>query len=178
MPNRYPQEAVTRDGRRLLIRPMSAADGDALYGFFSSLPAAARRFAWNRIDDRQLIDSWCQNINYDKAFPLLAFDRSRVVADVTLHCRDGGPLRRVGRIAWMIDPDFRGVGLGTLLVNHFIGIARGRGLHHLTCMLIADLEADAIEVLSGLGFVASSFPGYGVDPDGNRHDMTKMILEL
>ena len=52
MPNRYPQEAVTRDGRPLLIRPMKAADGDALYDFFQRLPAETRRFAWDRISDR------------------------------------------------------------------------------------------------------------------------------
>ena len=31
----------------------------------------------------------------------------------------------------MIDPAFRGVGLGTLLVNQFIDIAREKGLRHL-----------------------------------------------
>ena len=58
MPNRYPQEAMTRDGRRLLIRPMTAADGDALYEFFMRLPEASRRFAWNRIEDRATRSRW------------------------------------------------------------------------------------------------------------------------
>lgn len=178
MPNRYPQEAVTRDGRRLLIRPMKSSDGDALHEFFQRLPAETRRFAWNQIGDRGLIDRWCRDLDYSKVFPLLALDRSRVVANVSLQHREKGPLRLVGRITWLLEPSFRGVGLGMLLVNHFIGIARERGLRHLTCMLISDLEADAVQVLAGLGFQASSFPGYGVDPDGNPYDMTKMILEL
>ena len=78
----------------------------------------------------------------------------------------------------MIDPEYRGVGLGTLLVNHFIGIARINGLRHLTCMLITDLEADAIQTLAGLGFESFVIPGYGTDPDGEAHDMTKMVLKL
>ena len=53
----------------------------------------------------------------------------------------------VGRISWMIDPEFRGVGLGTLMVNHLIDIARDHGLRHLSCMLISDLEADAVQTL-------------------------------
>ena len=178
MPNRYPQEAVTRDGRRLLIRPMDASDGDALHEFFRRLPAEVRRFAWNRIGDRAVVDRWCRELDYSKVFPLLAFDRSQVVADVSLHHREKGPLRMVGRVTWLIDPRYRGVGLGTLLINHFIGVARRRGLRHLTCMLISDLEADAVKVLAGLGFQASRFPGYGVDPDGRPHDMTQMILAL
>ncbi len=178
MPNRYPQEAVTRDGRRLLIRPMNPSDGDALHGFFRRLPDEVRRFAWNRIGDRAVVDRWCRELDYSKIFPLLAFDRSEAVADVTLHHHEQGPLRMAARITWLIDPRYRGVGLGTLLVNHFIGVARQRGLRHLTCMLISDLEGDAIRVLADLGFTASHFPGYGVDPDGKPHDMTMMILEL
>jgi GNAT superfamily N-acetyltransferase len=78
----------------------------------------------------------------------------------------------------MIDPEFRGAGLGTTLVNHLIGIARERGMRHLSCMLISDLEADAVRTLQTLGFTSHVEPGYGTDPDGNQHDMTKLILKL
>ena len=40
-----------------------------------------------------------------------------MVADASLHRREFGPLRLVGRIKWLIDPEFRGVGLGMTLVN-------------------------------------------------------------
>lgn len=178
MPNRYPQEAALRDGRRVLIRPFQAKDTEALYEFFQSLPDENRRFAWDRIDDRSLVESWGQNLDYEKAFPLLALDGTRVVADATLHRRAGGPLRLVGRVKWLIDPEFRGVGLGTLLVQQFINHGRVNGLRHLTCMLISDLESDAVETLEGLGFDSFPIPGYGTDPDGNQHDMTKLVLKL
>jgi hypothetical protein len=45
-------------------------------------------------------------------------------------------------------------------------------------MLISDLEADAVKTLQGLGFQSYVMPGYGTDPDGNQHDMTKLILRL
>ena len=50
MPTRYPQEAVLRDGRRLLVRPFTENDVDSLYEFFLHLPQEVRRFAWDRID--------------------------------------------------------------------------------------------------------------------------------
>jgi GNAT superfamily N-acetyltransferase len=178
MPNRYPQEAALRDGRRVLIRPFTSRDTGVLYDFFQRLPEETRRFAWDRIADRGLIEGWGRNLDYGKAFPLLALDGTRVVADATLHRREGGPLRLVGRVKWLLDPDFRGVGLGTLLVNQFINHARANGLRHLTCMLITDLEADAVHTLEGLGFDAFVIPGYGTDPDGNQHDMTKLVLRL
>ena len=178
MPHRYPQEAVLRDGRRVLLRPFNAKDTDALYEFFHRLPLNYRRFAWDNIDNRQLIETWGREIDYERVFPLIAVDGNRIVADATLHRRDGGPLRLVGRIKWMIDPDFRGVGLGTTLVNQLVGIARERGLRHVNSMLISDLEADAVKTLEGLGFTSYVQPGYGTDPDGNQHDMTKLILRL
>jgi GNAT superfamily N-acetyltransferase len=178
MPDRYPQEAVLRDGRRVLLRPFSSNDTGALYEFFHRLPMNYKRFAWDNVDNRSLIESWGKSIDYAKAFPLLAFDGKRIVADATLHRRHGGPLRLVGRIKWMIDPEFRGAGLGTILVKELVAVARDHGLRHVNSMLISDLEADAVKTLEGLGFKGFVQPGYGTDPDGNQHDMTKLILKL
>jgi GNAT superfamily N-acetyltransferase len=178
MPHRYPQQVALRDGRKVLLRPFTAADTEALYDFFHRLPSEYRRFAWDPVENRALIESWGANIDYSKVLPLLALDRGRIVADATLHRRERGPLRLVGRVKWMIDPEFRGVGLGTTLVSDFITIARERGLRHLNCMLISDLEADAVKTLEGLGFQSYVMPQYGTDPDGNQHDMTKLILKL
>jgi len=178
MPHRFPQEAVLRDGRRVLLRPFTRKDVGALHEFFLRIPEESRRFAWDRVSDRKVIERWGRELDYEKAFPMLALDGGKVVADATLHRRDRGPLRLVGRIKWMIDPEWRGVGLGALLVNHFIDSARAIGLKHLNCALISDLEADAVRVLSELGFSPHVLPGYATDPDGNAHDMTHMVLKL
>ena len=178
MPNRYPQETILRDGRKVLLRPFAEKDVDALCAFFQGLPTSYRRFAWDPIDNRATIERWAREIDYNKALPIVALDGNRIVADATLHRRKGGPLRLVGRIKWMIDPAWRGAGLGTLLVNHFIDIARTSGLRHLNAMLISDLEADAVTTLKHLGFIEYVMPGYGTDPDGDQHDMTKLVLKL
>ena len=178
MPHRFPQEAVLRDERKVMLRPFTERDTDALYDFFHHLPPEYQRFAWDPIDSRPLIQSWGENIDYAKVFPLLAWANNKIVADATLHRRKGGPLRLVGRIKWMIDPEFRGIGLGTMLVNHLIDIAREHGLRHVSTMLISDLEADAVKTLETLGFKSYVQPGYGTDPDGNQHDMTKLVLKL
>ena len=161
-----------------MIRPFRSDDVDELHRFFIGLPADWRRFAWDRIENRGLVESWADNIDYDKVLPLLAFDGSRIVADASLHRREFGPLRLAGRIKWLIDPAFRGVGLGAMLVNLLMDAARNRGLQNLTCMLISDLEQDAIEILKPLGFEEYRIPGYGTDPDGNPHDMSKLVFSF
>ena len=178
MPIRYPQEAVLRDGRRLLVRPFTANDVDALFEFFLRIPQEVRRFAWDRIDKHSVVEGWGHELDYSKVLPLLALDGNKIVADATLHRREGSPLRLVGRVKWLLDPSYRGAGLGTLLVNNFIATARVDGLRHLTCMLISDLESDAVQTLRDMGFDGYTIPGYGTDPDGNQHDMIKMVLKL
>lgn len=178
MPQRFPLETVLRDGRRLLVRPFVQRDTQALHEFFLRLPSDLRRFAWDNIESRALVESWGENLDYGKVLPLLALDGSRIVADATLHRREGGPLRLVGRIKWLIDPGYRGQGLGIQLVNTFITIAREQGLKHLVCMLIADSEADAVRTLREMGFAEWTIPSYGTDPDGAQHDMVMMVLKL
>ena len=178
MPTTYPMEAALRDGRRLLIRPFTSRDTEALWQFFQRLPQRYRRFAWDRIDDRSVIERWGRMVDFSKAYPLLAFDGNRIVADATLHRRDGGPLRHVGRVKWLVDQDYRGLGLGTQLIHQFIRIGKANGLRHLSCMLISDLEADAVQTLENLGFQKHVVAGYGADPDGAEHDMTYLTLRL
>jgi len=178
MPHRFPQETALRDGRRLLVRPFSQLDGAALWDFFQRLPGDFRRFAWDNIEDPAVVERWSQNIDYGKVLPLLALDGHTIVADASLHRRTHGPLRRVARLKWLLDPEYRGVGLGTSLVNTMIGIAVEQGMRHLTTLLIADLEADAIATLAELGFEQISLPGYGTDLDGAPHDMVKLTLKL
>ena len=178
MPDRFPQEAVLRNGKHVLIRPFNAHDTEELYEFFQRLPADVRRLAWDNIEDHALVETWGRNINYDSVMPLVAFDGQHVVADATLHRRDRGPLRLVGRVKWLLDPAYRSQGLGVILVNNLIAIAQKHGLRHLSCMLFPEHEDDAIKTLSELGFEKYVIPGYGTDPDGNQYDMVKLVLKL
>ena len=111
MHDRFPQEAFLRDGSRLLVRPFTAADTGALWAFFHGLPEDVRRFAWDRIDNRALIEQWGLELDYDRVLPLIATDGHRIVADATLHRRKGSPLRLVGRIKWLMEPKYRGQGI-------------------------------------------------------------------
>ena len=178
MPHRFPQEAVLRDGRRVLLRPFAKRDVSALHDLFQRLPEETRRFAWDRVGERATIERWGRELDYEKVFPLLALDGSRRWWATPRSTARSRSAAATGRIKWTIDPAYRGVGLGSLLVNHFIDTARGIGLKHLNCMLITDLEDDAVRVLADLGFRRYEIPGYGVDPDGNAHDMTLLVLAL
>jgi RimJ/RimL family protein N-acetyltransferase len=145
--HRYPQEVLLRDGRRVLLRPFEVSDVDELHAFFLRLPERDRRFAWERIEDRAVVEAFARELDYSKTFPLIAVHEGRVIADATLHFRRTGPLRLVGRVRWLIDPEYRHQGLGSTMMKQFIEIARENDLRRLTCMVISQLEEHATEVL-------------------------------
>jgi len=108
-----------------------------------------------------VVERWGRELDYESVFPLLALDGGRIGRG--RHAAPAGPgavarASVIGAIKWMLDPAFRGVGLGSLLVNHFIDTGRHNGLKHLNCMLISDLEADAIKVLSSSASARSPSP--------------------
>ena len=178
MPIQFPQEAGLRDARRVIIRPFAPTDADNLHAFFRSLPESTKRSAWDRIEAREVVDSWVEDLDYEKAVSLLALDGTNIVADATLHYRRYGPLRRVGRLKWLMDPAWYGVGVGVALITNFIQMARDNGLRHLTCILMDKFEDESRETLNRMGFKEYRLPMYGTNPDGDACDMIKMVLEL
>jgi hypothetical protein len=90
-------EAALRDGTRLLVRPLHRDDTAALYDFFQRLPYESRRFAWDDVGDRDLIESWGAGLDYDKVRRSWRWTEPRSY-EATLHRRRGGPLRLVGHI--------------------------------------------------------------------------------
>ncbi|HLU50383.1 MAG TPA: GNAT family N-acetyltransferase [Planctomycetota bacterium] len=178
MSDPFPVEVGLKDGTRVLIRRLTEHDGPALWAFFERQPMELRRLAWDDVTNRDLVESWAAEVNYETTLPLVAVDGTRIVADATLHYRDRGPLRLVGRVRWFVDSEYRGRGLGKSLAQQLINVARENGLRYLSCMLATRHEARDIEILEERGFVATHFPGYGADPDGAPEDMTYLVCKL
>jgi GNAT superfamily N-acetyltransferase len=178
MSDHVPCEVGLKDGTRVLVRRLAQSDGAALYAFFQRQPVELRRLAWDDVDNRDLVEAWARDVNYESTLPLIAVDGTKIIADATLRYRERGPLRLVGRVRWFIDTEYRGRGLGTSLANRLITVARENGLRFLSCMLSTRLESRDIEILTERGFAATHFPGYGTDPDGAPEDMTYLVCKL
>jgi len=176
--NRFPQRVTLRDGTHGILRLLEKNDTDALFQFFQSLSEDVRRFLWEDVTDRKVIEGWTQNINYNLVLPVLAEVKGKIVADATLHRRPSGPHRHVGRVRVVVHQDFLGKGLGTILTRTFIEIATEAKLKILTCML-AEEEVEAIQTLRGLGFkMAAIIPNYFMDPKGRIYNTIMMMRKL
>lgn len=174
----FPKEVALKNNQRCCLRPLTATDEPVFFEFFQAVPENERMFIKHRVTDRAVIMEWCQNIDYGRNLPILAFDQNRIVGVSTLHQQLGGWKRHVGRISVLVHPDFRGRGLASTLVNEIIHIARHIGLERIEAEFIGGQSA-AIQMFGLLGFTTLvRLPDHVKDMQAVSHDYILMGFDL
>ncbi len=174
----YRKFVNTSNRLRVLLRPMTTADRAAVTEMFCQRAGADDvRFLKDDVRDPEVVASWFENFDYEKVVPLLAFQGERLVGDATLH-RGRGASRHIGELRIYLTPEFRGVGLGMLLLRELIEIGREMGLHMLMAEIVSE-ELAVIKAFRKLGFVRNAeIDDYFMDVDGKLHDVSFMVLPL
>ncbi|MEK6661345.1 MAG: GNAT family N-acetyltransferase [candidate division NC10 bacterium] len=174
----YPKKVRLQSGTSVTIRPMVKEDADKLYAFFSRVPREDRLFLRDDVSIRDVIDSWTQELDYGKVLPLVAEVGGNIVGDATLHRRTFGWTSHVGKVRLVIDKDYRGKGLGTVLIEELIDIAKKAGLEQLVAELMSN-QTGALSAFKGLGFEKEAvFFNYVKDQMGEERNLVVMIKNL
>ncbi|MBM3822752.1 MAG: GNAT family N-acetyltransferase [Verrucomicrobia bacterium] len=174
----YPKTVALPGGLNAELRPLAESDEEAFHRFFLEIPAPERLFIKHHVTDRALIRQWCQQIDYDRNLPLLAWANGRVAAAATLHQQHGGWKRHIGRVSVMVHPDFRSRGLARALISELIHLAASAGLEKMEAEFISRQEG-AMKVFALLGFsVLLRLPDYVKDLQAVSHDYIVMGLDL
>jgi len=143
-----------RNGAQVIIRPLGKGDAALERAFIESLSAQSRRF-------RFLGQIGCPSDEMIRGLTDIDYVRDvafTAIADV------GGTPQEIGvarysaatdgqscECAVVVSDDFHGEGLGTLLMNHLIDIARERGIHEMVSMDSAENFAMR-DLAQALGF--------------------------
>ena len=174
----YPKKVRLQSGTSVTIRPMVKEDADKLYAFFSRVPREDRLFLRDDVSIRDVIDSWTQELDYEKVLPLVAEVGGNIVGDATLHRRKFGWTSHVGKVRLVIDKDYRGKGLGTILIEELIDIAKKAGLEQLVAELMSN-QTGALSAFKRLGFEKEAvFFNYVKDQMGEARNLVVMIKNL
>jgi ribosomal protein S18 acetylase RimI-like enzyme len=174
----YPKKVQLQSGTSVTIRPMVKEDADKLYAFFSRVPREDRLFLRDDVSIRDVIDSWTQELDYRKVLPLVAEVGGNIVGDATLHRRTFGWTSHVGKVRLVIDRDYRGKGLGTVLIEELIDIAKKAGLEQLVAELMSN-QTGALSAFKRLGFDKEAvFFNYVKDQMGEERNLVVMIKNL
>jgi GNAT superfamily N-acetyltransferase len=157
---------------------MVKKDQHALYEFFQRIPKEDRLFLRDDVSRLATIQSWVDDLEYERVLPLLALVDGRVVGDATLHRRKLGWTRHLGKLRLVIDPDYRQKGVGSLLVKELIEIAKGLKLERLVVELTGSQQA-ALAAFRHLGFERAAVLYHHVkDRVGRPQDLVILIRDL
>ena len=174
---RFPREATLNDGHRVTIRPLRSDDADALLQFFLRTPEEDRFYLNNDVTSPEVIAEFTRNISLDVAIPLVAVSDDKIVADSTLHRSRRAARRHVGELRIVVDPDYRGRGLGARLIDELIQLGVDLELERLVFELVDRRETPAIQAARAAGFeVVATLEGRVRDIYGITQSL--VILEL
>jgi len=173
----YRKFVHTSNRRRVLIRPMVADDREVVSEMFMSLFEDDFRFLYEDVKNPEVIASWFENLDYDKVIPLLALHNGKLVGDATLHLQRGAS-RHVGELRIYLAPEFRGVGLGSLLLQELIRIAGNLGLRFLLAQVVSE-QTSVIKAFRKLGFKRQAeLDDFFMESDGTFYDVSIMVYSL
>lgn len=174
----YPKKATLRDGRTVVIRPLTNADFDKLYGFFQALPEEDRLFLRHDVTDPKVVGTWVEHLDFDRVIPLIAEEGDKFVADGTLHQSTHGWSAHVGQIRLVTARTHRRVGLGTVMARELVRLAEERGLEKLQTHVIED-DLGSVKTFHKLGFMtAAVLKGLVKDQRGKTRNLAIMVNDV
>jgi RimJ/RimL family protein N-acetyltransferase len=152
------REATLRDGRRLMVRPTRTSDVPALHELFFRLrpeDVRTRFFRYLRSLTEEMAQHLCSvGYSQEMAFAAVVGDpeAERIVGT---SCYFLNPQTGLADVAYMIDPAWHGVGLGSLLQARTIEYARGHGVRGLPALGMSDDDTPGRRHLRGPDAIVS-----------------------
>jgi len=173
----YRKVKTLADGSRLLLRPLQKGDKQALLELFAR--AKSEDLEWFRSDAAhpEVVESWVDELDYSQVFPLVAFADERLIGDATLHF---GKYHHSHHASMRIflDQDYRRRGIGTLMLQSLIEIARQAGLQRVYAQVVAS-QVEVIKAFKDLGFHhEATLEDYFITSDGVTLDVAILVLPL
>lgn len=174
----YPTEITTQGGLKAELRPLESTDEELIKEFYLSIPEHERAFIKHRVTDGSIFHEWCENIDYEANLPMLVVSDGKVIAEATLHQRQGGWKSHIGLVSELTHPDHKNIGLSAILIEHLTRIAQHCGLTKLEAEFNGERDI-AIAEFSKIGFAElMRLPDYVRDLQRNYHDYVLLGMDI
>lgn len=172
----YRKFVTLQNGKRVMFRFLNEQDRDELIRLFQEAPEEDLRFLKQDVKDAKLVSYWVEHLNYYRVLPLVAvnLEGNRLIADATLH-RGKHAAKHIGEVRIFVSRPFRNLGLGSLMLEELISLAKKENLHWLKAEIIAD-HKKVIKAFRSRGFeVRATLEDYFIRKDGVTHDVVLML---
>ena len=174
----FPKTLNLPDHHPVELRVMHADDKQAVLAFARSLPQDDLLFLRVDLTEESVVDDWIQNLERGNSVSLVAYAGEELVGYGTVHANPTSWTRHLGEIRVNVSPEYRGCGLGRMLISYIFDLAGSQGLQKLTAHMTAD-QRGAQAAFRKLGFVPEAhLADYVQDRNGTTRDMIIMSFDL
>ena len=157
------------------MRTLIEEDKLRLLDFFRRILEEERYYLKENVTSPEVIQAWTTNIDFGRVVPIVAFTGNEIVADATLHRSWAMARCHIGEMRVVVEPAYRGVGLGQRLIQELLNIAAELGLHKVTFELVAHREEAGIVAAASAGLVeVATLEEHIQDFWGNYQDLVLM----
>jgi len=169
------KKTTLKDGREVLLRLLRPDDKDSLLNMMNGLSPKALRWS-NPPYDEVKIDRWMSGVG--TGLSIVAIYKDRVVGISAVHRLTRPRERGIGNMMIYLHQNFHGAGLGTVMIEEILMLAKCRGLHRIGLEVVEDNDA-AVTLYKKRGFEVEGVlhDAYFGD-DGEYHDMLVMGIIL
>ena len=175
---KYPKEVKLKNGSMVELRLLKEDDLPELVSFYQALPLEDRLFLRSDVMDRENIYKRFGKLDYKFIYPLIACNKHELIAIGSLFRDKFGWKRNLGKIRFVIRPDFQKQGLCTLLIRELFFHAITTDLYKIKAEVIEDQES-AIFALKKMGFVKEAvLQNHVLDIKNRRCNLVIMSLDI
>ncbi len=173
----YPR-TMSFGGVRIRLRPMVAADRDAILQFAHSLDSHDLLFLDRDITSGDEVDRWMAEVAAGDVITILARDGDEIVGYASLERSRLRWTQHVAEIRLLVSGPMRRHGLGRQLTREVFALAHQGGVEKIVAHMTVD-QGGAIAVFAAFGFQNEGvFADHARDRDGSKHHVVTMSLEV
>lgn len=174
---RYPVQVTLEDGSSLVLRPFQKDDKVRLAKFFQRISEEDRFYLKENVTAPETVLGWVEHLDWERVIPIVADVGGEIVADATLHRSQTPARRHIAELRIVVDPELRGKGLGSRLIQELIDLAKALELDKVFFELVDRRELGAIHAAVRAGFdEVAVLKGRVKDMYGSLQDL--VVLEL
>jgi phosphinothricin acetyltransferase len=164
-------------GLDVTLRILTPGDRNQLTQVYQCASDADLEFFRDDVRNADLVGKWAEHVNLEHVVPIVAVVQDRIVGEAMLQ-RGRGCDRHVAELRIYLCKDFRGQGLGNVIIKVLIDIARELDLHVLF-VRIAMSQTKEIRAFQALGFKQEYvFKDRLINSVGDTQDVVEMALYL
>ena len=166
------------NGKTFTFKLLERSDREKSLAFARLLPADDLMFLTFDITDSKDLDAFIESVENNKALSVLVESDGKQVGFGSLSYNQLEWTRHLGEIRLLVNPAYRGYGLGKLLVNEVFVLAQELGLRKLVAQMASE-QRGAIKAFEHLGFKAEALlADHVIDWQGRTHDLVIMSHDV